>query len=102
MQKIQCDFSFRYCANGRSFAFRSEEYYLCILLQALAHKFHGPKGIGILYINENVKIKPFIYGGSQERNMRAGTENIYGIVGFAKALEIATNNYEDERIHHCT
>jgi cysteine desulfurase len=61
-----------------------------------AHKFHGPKGIGLLYINENVKIKPHIQGGSQERNMRAGTENIYGIVGLAKALEIATNNYEKD------
>ncbi len=59
-----------------------------------AHKFHGPKGVGILYINENVKIKPFLLGGSQERNMRAGTENLYGIVGFAKALEIASTNYE--------
>jgi cysteine desulfurase len=59
-----------------------------------AHKFHGPKGVGILYINENVKIKPFVFGGSQERNMRAGTENLYGIVGFAKALEIASANYE--------
>ncbi|WP_018611312.1 cysteine desulfurase family protein [Segetibacter koreensis] len=58
------------------------------------HKFHGPKGVGILYINENIKIKPFLYGGSQERNMRAGTENLYGIVGFAKALEIATTNYD--------
>jgi cysteine desulfurase len=57
-----------------------------------AHKFHGPKGVGLLYINENVKIKPFMHGGSQERNMRAGTENLYGIVGFAKALEIATSN----------
>jgi len=60
------------------------------------HKFHGPKGVGMLYINENVKIKPFINGGSQERNMRAGTENLYGIVGFAKALEIATAQYENE------
>ena len=60
------------------------------------HKFHGPKGVGLLYINENVKIKPFINGGSQERNMRAGTENLYGIVGFAKALEIATAAYEKE------
>lgn len=58
------------------------------------HKFHGPKGVGILYINENVKIQPFVHGGSQERNMRAGTENLYGIVGFAKALEIATTEYE--------
>jgi cysteine desulfurase len=61
-----------------------------------AHKFHGPKGAGILYINENIKIRPLLHGGSQERNMRAGTENIYGIVGFAKALELATKNYEAE------
>ncbi len=61
-----------------------------------AHKFHGPKGVGILYINENVHIKPFVHGGSQERNMRAGTENIYGIVGFAKALELAMAHYEDD------
>ena len=63
------------------------------------HKFHGPKGAGILYINENVKINPFLYGGNQERNMRAGTENLYGIVGFAKALEIATANYETDSRH---
>lgn len=61
-----------------------------------AHKFHGPKGAGILYINENIRIKPFLHGGAQERNMRAGTENIYGITGFAKALEIATGNYETD------
>ena len=61
-----------------------------------AHKFNGPKGVGILYINENVRIKPFIQGGSQERNMRAGTENLYGIVGFAKALEMATANHEQD------
>lgn len=60
------------------------------------HKFHGPKGSGILYINENVRIKPFIHGGSQERNMRAGTENVYGIVGFAKALDLATDRYEED------
>ncbi len=60
------------------------------------HKFHGPKGVGMLYINENVQIKPFIHGGSQERNMRAGTENLYGIVGFAKALELAMENHEKD------
>jgi len=60
-----------------------------------AHKFNGPKGVGMLYINENVSIKPYIHGGSQERNMRAGTENLYGIVGFAKALELATVHYEE-------
>lgn len=63
------------------------------------HKFHGPKGVGILYVNENVKIKPFIHGGSQERNMRAGTENLYGIVGFAKALQLATDNYEADKAY---
>lgn len=61
-----------------------------------AHKFHGPKGVGILYINENVRIKPIVHGGAQERNMRAGTENIYGIVGFARALELATENFETD------
>jgi cysteine desulfurase len=64
-----------------------------------AHKFHGPKGIGLLYINENVKIKPFIFGGGQERNMRAGTENLYGVVGFAKALEISNSNFEKDHIY---
>jgi cysteine desulfurase len=63
-------------------------------ITAAGHKFHGPKGVGLLYINENVKIKPYIHGGSQERNMRAGTENLYGIVGFAKALQLATQQYE--------
>jgi cysteine desulfurase len=63
-------------------------------ISAASHKFHGPKGVGILYVNEEVNIKPFIFGGGQERNMRAGTENVYGIVGFAKALEIAMRDYE--------
>lgn len=61
-----------------------------------AHKFHGPKGIGFLYINSNVKIKPLVTGGSQERNMRAGTENIYGIIGLTKAMEVA---YRDLTVH---
>lgn len=65
-------------------------------VSAAGHKFHGPKGVGILYVNENIKINPMINGGSQERNMRAGTENLYGIVGFAKALEIATQRYEND------
>lgn len=60
------------------------------------HKFHGPKGVGILYVNENVRIHPLINGGGQERNMRAGTENLYGIVGFAKALELAMETYEQD------
>jgi cysteine desulfurase len=60
------------------------------------HKFHGPKGVGILYINENIKINALVHGGAQERNMRAGTENLYGIVGFAKALELASASYEKD------
>jgi len=58
-------------------------------ITAAAHKFHGLKGVGFLYINSRNKIKPLIHGGAQERNMRGGTENVYGIVGLAKALEIA-------------
>ena len=61
-----------------------------------AHKFHGPKGVGFLYINNRVKIKPYITGGAQERNMRGGTENVYGIVGLAKALEIAYEHIESD------
>jgi cysteine desulfurase len=68
-------------------------------INAAAHKFHGPKGVGMLYINRDIKIHPLINGGSQERNMRAGTENIYGIVGLAKALEIAVANMEEESRH---
>jgi cysteine desulfurase len=59
-----------------------------------AHKFHGPKGIGFLYMSSDVKLKPMITGGAQERNMRAGTENIYGIVGLTKALELAYDELE--------
>jgi cysteine desulfurase len=68
-------------------------------INAAGHKFHGPKGVGILYINEEIKIHPFVNGGSQERGMRAGTENIYGIVGFAKALELSIENLEKESRH---
>ena len=64
-----------------------------------AHKFHGPKGIGFLYINHENKIHPFIHGGAQERNMRGGTENVYGIVGLAKAMEVAYEGMEDHRRH---
>lgn len=60
------------------------------------HKFHGPKGVGFLYINNKIKINPLIRGGAQERNMRAGTENVYGIMGLAKALDIAYQDLE----HH--
>ncbi|QHV93717.1 cysteine desulfurase family protein [Spirosoma endbachense] len=63
-----------------------------------AHKFHGPKGVGFLYVNaERAKIHPFVHGGAQERNMRGGTENVYGIVGLAKALEIAYRDMDTHR-----
>ncbi|NIJ51385.1 cysteine desulfurase family protein [Dyadobacter arcticus] len=64
-----------------------------------AHKFNGPKGIGFLYVRPGIKIMPFVHGGAQERNMRGGTENIYGIVGLAKALEIAYRDMDDHRSH---
>lgn len=59
-----------------------------------AHKFHGPKGIGFLYLNSDIKIKPMLRGGSQERNLRAGTENVYGIMGLAKAMDLAHEDME--------
>ena len=62
-----------------------------------AHKFHGPKGSGFLYINRRNKMNPLIIGGAQERNMRGGTENVAGIVGLAKALEIAYDTMDDDR-----
>jgi len=62
-----------------------------------AHKLHGPKGVGFIYINHNIKIKPLLFGGAQERNMRGGTENLYGIVGLAKALELAYTEMDDHR-----
>lgn len=80
------------------FPFDLKDIYVHFITGA-AHKFHGPKGVGLLYINNEIKVNPFVFGGSQERNMRAGTENIYGIVGFAKALELATENYEKDSTH---
>jgi cysteine desulfurase len=63
------------------------------------HKFHGPKGCGFIYINHEAQLKPFIDGGAQERNMRGGTENVYGIVGLAKAFEMACENMNHYRLH---
>jgi cysteine desulfurase len=64
-----------------------------------AHKFHGPKGVGFLYCSGANKIHPYIHGGAQERNMRGGTENLYGIVGMAKALEIAIADMDHHKSH---
>ena len=69
------------------------------LLVGSAHKFHGPKGVGFIYINGAVKVPPLIYGGAQERNMRGGTENVYGIVGLAKALEIAYREMDKQQAY---
>ena len=68
-------------------------------LAGSAHKFHGPKGTGFLYVRGSSKIKPYIHGGGQERNMRSGTENVAGVVGIAKALEIAVEDMDANRLH---
>jgi cysteine desulfurase len=64
-------------------------------MTAAAHKFHGPKGAGFMFIRKDKKLQPFMHGGAQERNMRGGTENVYGIIGLAKALEIAYRDMEE-------
>ncbi|WP_195925276.1 cysteine desulfurase NifS [Sarcina ventriculi] len=67
------------------------------LLSLAGHKIYGPKGVGVLYIRKGIKIDNLIHGGSQERNRRAGTENIPGVVGLGKAIELATDNLEEHR-----
>jgi cysteine desulfurase len=69
------------------------------LVTCAAHKFHGPKGVGFLYVNHQLKINPFIHGGAQERNMRGGTENVAGIIGLAKALEICNSEIKEHQQH---
>ena len=68
-------------------------------LTCSAHKFHGPKGVGFLYINNKINITPLIHGGSQERDMRAGTECVYGILGLAKAMEVSYRDLDSHRAH---
>jgi cysteine desulfurase len=75
-----------------------KELHVCGMT-AGAHKFHGPKGTGFMYIRKGRKIEQFIHGGAQERNMRGGTENTYGIIGLAKALEIAYRDMNDHKNH---
>jgi len=66
---------------------------------ASAHKFHGPKGIGFAFARKNLMLKPFIYGGEQEKGFRAGTEALHQIGGMAKALELSYANLEEEKKH---
>jgi cysteine desulfurase len=68
-------------------------------VNASAHKFHGPKGVGFIYINKRIKINPDITGGGQERGVRGGTENLSGIVGMAKALELCYSELEEHQQH---
>jgi cysteine desulfurase len=69
------------------------------MLNAAAHKFHGPKGTGFIYIHRSIKIQPHITGGGQERGLRGGTENIAGIVGLAKAIELAYSHLSEHQVH---
>jgi len=64
-----------------------------------AHKFHGPKGVGFLYMNSENIVKPYIHGGAQERNFRAGTENIHSIAGMARALDLAYEEIDSRRMY---
>lgn len=64
-----------------------------------AHKFHGPKGVGFLYVNKALKISPMVQGGAQERGLRGGTENLIGIAGLAKALELANKDISEHQQH---
>jgi cysteine desulfurase len=75
-----------------------KELFVCGMTAA-AHKFHGPKGVGFMYIRKDKKINPFVHGGAQERNMRGGTENVYGIVGLVKALEIAYRDMDEHKTY---
>jgi len=68
------------------------------MLSASAHKIYGPKGVGLLYIRKGTKIQPFLNGGSQEKKLRASTHNVPGIVGFGKAIELASKNMEKETL----
>lgn len=66
---------------------------------ASAHKFHGPKGVGFVFVRKNIGLQPMLFGGEQEKGLRAGTEAVHQVVGMAKALELSYANLETERIH---
>lgn len=69
------------------------------LLSVSAHKIHGPKGVGFLYINEKAKVRPILFGGGQQRGMRSGTENVPGIAGMAKAVELCYTDLDTKVAH---
>lgn len=71
------------------------------MLSASAHKLNGPKGVGLLYIRKGIKIRSFVHGGAQERKRRAGTENVPGIVGFGKAVELALASMQERTKKEC-
>lgn len=73
------------------------------LLSASGHKIHGPKGVGLLYIGERVKIQPLIYGGGQQMNLRSGTDNVPGAAGMARAAELLYEHYDEDmaRLYRC-
>ena len=66
------------------------------LLSVSSHKIHGPKGVGLLYVDEKVKIQPILFGGGQQQNMRSGTENVPGIAGMAKAAEMLYSQFDED------
>ncbi len=68
-------------------------------LVGAAHKFHGPKGVGFAFVKKNTTIAPFIFGGEQEKGLRAGTEGVHNIAGMAKALELSIENLEADQKH---
>ncbi len=69
------------------------------LMSASGHKIHGPKGIGLLYIGEKVKIRPILYGGGQQMNLRSGTDNVPGAAGMARAAELLYAHYDDDMVN---
>ena len=71
------------------------------MLSVSGHKIHGPKGIGFIYINEKAKVKPIIFGGEQQKNMRSGTENVPGIAGLAKAAEMLYSRFDEDHARLC-
>ena len=71
------------------------------LLSVSGHKIHGPKGVGLLYVGERVKIQPIVFGGGQQQNLRSGTENVPGIAGLAKAAEMLYSHFDEDHARLC-